>query len=565
MNRAERRRYEKLRGTSAPAVSSSAVKSAIEEGKAHHQAGRLQEAEQAYRRALGLAPDHPHALHYLGLLAYRVGDLEEASGLLEQACRQEPNQAVFWFNLGVVSHKAGRFEMAERAYRHAVKLQPTYVEARSNLGNVYKDIGRLGEAEASYRGALQVNPRHAEAHNNLGVVLKEAGQLEEALAAYDQALALKPNHAEAWNNRGLVLMELDRIAEARMAFERALQIAPHYLTALYNLGMALLWQQDIEAAAAQMRRVAEAKLNHGRPVTETSVYVSRLKHDAEQVGYLLERKLVGEEVCGYLAALQRLRTDVERVDVQQNRVQLPTAALQPIQTSFNRILHVTPCARLPKGTLNPGLDVAAIEGRYHAAKPEVIAVDELLTIEALEALRRFCWESTIWKKDYENGYVGAFLGDGFATPLLFQIAEELRLRFPNIFGRHRLTQAWAFKHDSARKGLNIHADAAAVNVNFWITPDEANLNARTGGLVVWDKEAPRDWNFKEYNSDRHQGKIYDWLQANDAKTIRIPYRANRAVVFNSDLFHETDEVSFRDEYLSRRINITLLYGYRLSA
>ena len=48
----------------------------------------------------------------------------------------------------------------------------------------------------------------------------------------------------------------------------------------------------------------------------------------------------------------------------------------------------------------------------------------------------------------------------------------------------------------------------------------------------------------------------------DANAIKIPYRANRAVVFNSDLFHETDEIAFKDDYLSRRINITLLYGYR---
>jgi hypothetical protein len=187
----------------------------------------------------------------------------------------------------------------------------------------------------------------------------------------------------------------------------------------------------------------------------------------------------------------------------------------------------------------------------------------LLNEEALNSLRRFCWEATIWKKDYENGYSGAFLGDGFASPLLFQIAEELRLRFPRIFRHHRLTQAWAFKHDSTRRGLNIHADAAAVNVNFWITPDEANLNPDTGGLVVYDKEAPREWNFKEYNSDRNKPKILAWLNEVGAQAIRIPYRANRAVVFNSDLFHETDEISFKDDYRSRRINITLLYGYRL--
>jgi hypothetical protein len=53
-----------------------------------------------------------------------------------------------------------------------------------------------------------------------------------------------------------------------------------------------------------------------------------------------------------------------------------------------------------------------------------------------------------------------------------------------------------------------------------------------------------------------------WLKETGAQAITIPYRANRAVVFNSDLFHETDDVTFKDDYVSRRINITLLYGYR---
>jgi hypothetical protein len=134
------------------------------------------------------------------------------------------------------------------------------------------------------------------------------------------------------------------------------------------------------------------------------------------------------------------------------------------------------------------------------------------------------------------------------------------VKFPRIFKQHRLTQAWAFKHDSARRGLNIHADAAAVNVNFWITPDEANLNQETGGLVVYDKEAPRDWNFQEYNSDKNKPKILAWLKQVGAQTVKIPYRTNRAIVFNSDLFHETDEIAFKDDYLSRRINITRCTG-----
>jgi hypothetical protein len=300
-------------------------------------------------------------------------------------------------------------------------------------------------------------------------------------------------------------------------------------------------------------------------VSEQVVYRSRLKHDLEQIEYLRERRLVGEEISFYVQSLHDLRVQLDRIASPANRTAVDKDALTPIAPSFNRILHCTPPSRMPQEALNPLLDVQEIQTRYYARQPEVTSIDGLLTDEALNALRRFCWEATIWKKDYENGYSGAFLGDGFASPLLFQIAEELRLRFPRIFTRHRLTQAWAFKHDSTRRGLNIHADAAAVNVNFWITGDEANLNPATGGLIVYDKEAPREWNFKDYNSDQNKPKILAWLKDVGAEAINIPYRANRAVVFNSDLFHETDDISFKDEYLSRRINVTLLYGYRLKA
>jgi hypothetical protein len=35
-----------------------------------------------------------------------------------------------------------------------------------------------------------------------------------------------------------------------------------------------------------------------------------------------------------------------------------------------------------------------------------------------------------------------------------------------------------------------HADFAAVNVNIWLTPDSANLDPTSGGMDVYDAEAP---------------------------------------------------------------------------
>lgn len=561
MNRADRRRQEAQRGKSQRLPDSAALRSLLEEGNAHHQAGRLQEAEQAYRHALGMAPEHADALHLLGLLQYRQGRYDDAILSITTAIARTP-LPVYWFNLGVVTQKAGRFEKAVHAYREAIRLNPRHLEAYLNLGNVLKEQNALGDSIKAYRKALELNPSHADAHNNLGVVIKEQGLLQEAIDSYRRAIDVKPAHLEARNNLGLALMEAGQLREAVDSFTQALTIQPGYQKALYNLGIAWSWLGEDGKAVDCLQQTAMAKHDHGRPVTEGFVYRSRITHDLEQVEYLVDRNLLGEDHRPYLQALRFLKEQLDRLPSAGNRTPIVSQALAPVAASFNRLLYQAPAPRLPQGALHPALDVASIESRYLSQQPEVTYIDDLLNQEALEELRRFCWDSTIWKKDYENGYIGAFLGDGFASPLLFQIAEELRLKFPRIFNRHRLTQAWAFKHDSTRKGLNIHADAAAVNVNFWITPDEANLNPQTGGLVVYDKEAPKDWNFKDYNSDQHKPKILAWLKDVGAQAVKIPYRCNRAVMFNSDLFHETDEVSFKQDYLSRRINITLLYGYR---
>jgi len=49
---------------------------------------------------------------------------------------------------------------------------------------------------------------------------------------------------------------------------------------------------------------------------------------------------------------------------------------------------------------------------------------------------------------------------------------------------------WAYKCDQNLSGLNKHANYAAVKINFWISPDDANIDPESGGLVVYKDEAP---------------------------------------------------------------------------
>jgi hypothetical protein len=402
--------------------------------------------------------------------------------------------------------------------------QPAALEAALQQASVHHRAGRLAEAEQLYRGILQARPDHPGISNNLGLLLKDQGRLEEAAATFRRVLAIKPDDALAHCNLGNVLRLQGRPDQAAACYRGAIALRPDMALAHKNLGTVLCESGHLPESFASFRRHAE--LAYGRPERAAPagepVPPHKAQHDREQQDYLNGGK--------------------------------------PGHPSAPAGFRLEQGGRVTGHAVNPDASLGEIATRWESSRPQIAVIDNLLTDEALAELRRFCWGSTIWRKVYRDGYLGAMPEHGFACPLLAQIAEELRGTYPAILGLHPLLQFWGFKYDSRLSGIAIHADFAAVNVNFWITPDDANLDPESGGLVVWDTPAPLGWDFAKYNDDGPAAR--EFLARAGARPVTIPHRANRAVIFDSDLFHETDRIAFKDGYLNRRINITLLYGRR---
>jgi tetratricopeptide (TPR) repeat protein len=471
--------------------------------------GRLDEADAALCNGLALKPDYANGHYHLGELRTAQGHLDDAMAAYRNAIVARPDFAEAHSNLGSLLLRLGRQDEAEATLRRALAFNPALEETRNNLGILLATTGRLDEAVATFRQAVAARPNYAEAHNNLGIALAGQGKFDEAVAAYGQALAHDPRHLGAHNNLGNALKERGRLGEAENSYRHAIGLKPDYTVAHQHLGMVLCESGRIEEGFASFRHHAE--LTRGTRGNENTSPHKR-RHDREQQDYLKDaggRNADGARVAG--AAVNRNRS-------------------------------------------------GEIENRWREKQPQIVVVDDLLSPAALEGLRRFCWGADIWRKAYGEGYLGALPEHGFACPLLAQIAGELRAAWPAIFGDHPLLQLWAFKYDSQLGGIKLHADFAAVNVNFWITPDEANRDPESGGLVIWDVAAPLDWSFTRYN--QRPEDIRAFLAERNARPVRVPYRANRAVIFDSDLFHETDRIDFEDGYLNRRINVTLLYGRR---
>ncbi len=287
---------------------------------------------------------------------------------------------------------------------------------------------------------------------------------------------------------------------------------------------------------------------------------AKLVHDIEQLEYLQREGILGRDITPVIERYEGL-LDTLRPLGDDARVPLVGTALAQVGHVYNRLVHVRQSARV-KRAMSRSWAPREVEREYLAERPSIVVVDDFLAADALAELRLFCLESTVWSTNrYHHGRLGSFFRDGFTSPLLVQIAEEIRAAFPRLVGARRpLTQIWGYKYAPASPTLPPHADFAAVNVNFWITPDEANLDPRSGGLALYDVKAPKDWDFATYNRGARQ--IRELLAARKAKPRHIPYRCNRAVIFDSDLFHATPAVSFKNGYEDRRVNVTMLFGDR---
>lgn len=131
---------------------------AIEAGIVDYQAGRLREAELAYRKALKIVPGHPRALHLLGVIAHQVGRHAVAVKLIRRAIAKRPNVAVFHNNLGNALRQMGKREESITAYERAIELNAEMSEAYSNLGLAHFELGQTDAALAAHRRALELAP-----------------------------------------------------------------------------------------------------------------------------------------------------------------------------------------------------------------------------------------------------------------------------------------------------------------------------------------------------------------------------------------------------------------------
>ncbi|MDD3518467.1 MAG: tetratricopeptide repeat protein, partial [Chromatiales bacterium] len=172
------------------------VHAVLEEAVALHRRGEVEPAERRYRAILERDPEHPRAVHNLGLLLLDGGRVAPSLPLLEWAAAAESTRAAFWNTLGRARSAAGDAQRAADCFERALALDASGIDAAINLGNARFALGQLDAAAASYEAALQREPGAPEAVLGLGAIAQQRGQFAQAMSCYRETLRAFPESGD---------------------------------------------------------------------------------------------------------------------------------------------------------------------------------------------------------------------------------------------------------------------------------------------------------------------------------------------------------------------------------
>jgi tetratricopeptide (TPR) repeat protein len=187
-----------------------------------HQAQQFEAAEAAYRALLAAEPNHPEALHLLGMVAQQTKRPDQAEKLVSRAVALRPRMAVYRASLGQVLRDCGKLEAAILSYRHAIRLEPKSAGFHQQLASVLVLTDRDAEAERSLREALRLDPAFLPARLDLAYLLRRLGRAPEAEATLRETLQHHAANRLVQLANGAVLFALNQLSHAVLAWRHGL-------------------------------------------------------------------------------------------------------------------------------------------------------------------------------------------------------------------------------------------------------------------------------------------------------------------------------------------------------
>lgn len=224
-------------------------------------AGRQQEAEQLYRKAVEADPSNVEARRNLALTLTREGRGAEALAVLEAARRRAPGNALVVFDLANARLAVGELDAAIADFQRAIEAAPDLEAAHFNLANALMQGQRWSQAQEHLRRTLELAPDNLEAAYLLAMARYQQGERREGLEGLRQVIARDPSMTAARMSLASILSQTGRLDPARRQYvailEREDAPAAEKAAAYIQLASLSLRRRATAQAESQLRKALE--------------------------------------------------------------------------------------------------------------------------------------------------------------------------------------------------------------------------------------------------------------------------------------------------------------------
>lgn len=145
------------------------------------------------RAAQALRPDDVKVLATLGTALARSGHGDEAEAAYRRALGHDPDSVLAWLGIAVLLADRQQWAAAEQAYAEVLRREPEHAKAHAGLGFVLSAQERHAGAIEHYRAAIAADPDVLQAYNGLALALEASGDPDAALRVLEGALRRAPD------------------------------------------------------------------------------------------------------------------------------------------------------------------------------------------------------------------------------------------------------------------------------------------------------------------------------------------------------------------------------------
>jgi tetratricopeptide (TPR) repeat protein len=224
----------------------------IADGEDAFEAGRMQEAVDAFTRALKAQPKNDEVLAYRAAAYVALNKLDDALADVEEAIKLESAFSLAWNTRGYLRWLRRDFKGAVADYTAAIAYAADdrrvdtggRAQMYQNRGVAWQDAGNTDRALLDFDSCIDLQPQNPAFYENRGLIYVDKQLFDVAFKDFDRALELDGKNARGYVNRAWAARLMGDFEQAVRDYSQALRLKPDYGQALIGRGYAWIgWER----------------------------------------------------------------------------------------------------------------------------------------------------------------------------------------------------------------------------------------------------------------------------------------------------------------------------------